>query len=117
MCGLVRVRSEGDLFATEIRVESDAQHYRSRDERPASDAKPSQQLLVYRLHLETGLPTEGMLRWGLIPHWMKARPEIQPINARAESVAQKRMFADAYAHHPNRDSHRDDAVDRCALEQ
>src|SRR6202043_2273067 len=36
-------------------------------------------------------------RWGLIPHWMKARPEITPINARAETVADKRMFADAYA--------------------
>jgi hypothetical protein len=33
----------------------------------------------------------------LSPHWMKARPEIQPINARAETVAEKRMFADAYA--------------------
>ena len=34
---------------------------------------------------------------GLIPHWMKSRPDIQPINARAETIAEKRMFSDAYA--------------------
>src|ERR1700692_1280369 len=39
---------------------------------------------------------EGYLRWGLIPHHAYSRPEIQPVNARAESIAEKPMFKDAY---------------------
>jgi putative SOS response-associated peptidase YedK len=61
------------------------------------DARPAQELDVWRRHPGTGEPVEARLRWGLIPHWMKARPEIQPINARAETIAEKRMFSDAYA--------------------
>jgi putative SOS response-associated peptidase YedK len=61
------------------------------------DARPGQELQVWRRHPETGEPVEGKLRWGLIPHWMKSRPDVQPINARAETVAEKRMFSDAYA--------------------
>lgn len=61
------------------------------------DARPAQELNVWRRHPETGEPVEAKLRWGLIPHWMQAWPEIQPINARAEMIAEKRMFAGAYA--------------------
>jgi putative SOS response-associated peptidase YedK len=89
MCGLVRVRSNEDPFVSETRVE--APFHR------ATDAKPSAELTVWRRHPETGVPTEGRLRWGLIPHWMKARPDIQPINARAETIGEKKMFAEAYA--------------------
>jgi putative SOS response-associated peptidase YedK len=59
-------------------------------------ARPSQILPVVRRHPETGRPTEGCLRWGLIPHSAKARPDIQPIHARAESLSDKPMFRDAY---------------------
>jgi putative SOS response-associated peptidase YedK len=62
-----------------------------------NDARPGQELQIWRRHPETGEPVEGKLRWGLIPHWMKSRPEVQPINARAETIAEKRMFSDAYA--------------------
>ena len=79
MCGLVRVRAKEDPFVSETRVE--AHPYRE------TDAKPSAELMVWRRHPDTGVPTEGMLRWGLIPHWMKVRPEIRPINARAETSA------------------------------
>jgi putative SOS response-associated peptidase YedK len=89
MCGLVRVRSKEDPFASDTRVE--APLYRE------TDAKPSNELTVWRRHPDTNEPTAAKLRWGLIPHWMKARPEIQPINARAETVADKRMFSEAYA--------------------
>jgi putative SOS response-associated peptidase YedK len=87
MCGLVRVRSKEDPFISETRVE--AALYRE------TDAKPSNELTVWRRHPETHEIMGAKLRWGLIPHWMKARPEIRPINARAETVAEKRMFSDA----------------------
>lgn len=61
------------------------------------DAKPMTELPVLRRNPETNEITLDKLRWGLIPHWVKTRPEIQPINARAETVADKRMFSDAYA--------------------
>ena len=89
MCGLVRVRSKEDPFVSDTRIE--AAVFRE------TDAKPSSELPVWRRHPVTNEITSAMLRWGLIPHWMKARPEVQPINARAETVADKRMFADAYS--------------------
>jgi putative SOS response-associated peptidase YedK len=61
-----------------------------------TSARPSQILPVIRRHPETGQPTEGYLRWGLIPHNAKVRPDIQPIHARAESLSNKPMFRDAY---------------------
>ena len=59
------------------------------------DALPSQELLVFRKS-PAGEIVEGYLRWGLIPHYAFARPEIQPINARAESIAEKPMFKEAF---------------------
>jgi putative SOS response-associated peptidase YedK len=59
------------------------------------DALPSQELLVFRKS-PTGEIVDGYLRWGLIPHYAYARPDIQPVNARAESVAEKPMFKEAY---------------------
>ena len=88
MCGLVRVRSKEDPFVSDTRIE--AAVFRE------TDAKPSSELPVWRRHPVTNEITSAMLRWGLIPHWMKARPEVQPINAGAETVADKRMFTDAY---------------------
>ncbi len=61
------------------------------------DAKPMTDLPVLRRNPETNEIALDNLRWGLIPHWRKMRPERQPINARAETVAEKRMFSDAYA--------------------
>ena len=88
MCALVKVRSKEDPFVSDTRIE--AAVFRE------TDAKPGSELPVWRRHPQSNEITSAMLRWGLIPHWMKARPEITPINARAETVADKRMFADAY---------------------
>jgi putative SOS response-associated peptidase YedK len=88
MCALVKVRSKEDPFVSDTRIETAV--FRE------TDAKPGSELPVWRRHPQSNEITSAMLRWGLIPHWMKARPEITPINARAETVADKRMFADAY---------------------
>jgi putative SOS response-associated peptidase YedK len=59
-------------------------------------ARPAQMQIVFRRHPETGLPVGDRLRWGLIPHYADARPDLQPIHARAESISEKKMFRDAY---------------------
>jgi putative SOS response-associated peptidase YedK len=36
-------------------------------------------------------------RWGFVPHWVKGeKPKLQPINARAEGVANKPFFREAF---------------------
>jgi putative SOS response-associated peptidase YedK len=96
MCGRVRQSSDVSEIKITPGFARDAPAEKPITNGP-NDAKPSEELLVWRLHPETGVPTESKLRWGLIPHWMKARPEIRPINARAETITEKRMFSDAYA--------------------
>ena len=38
-----------------------------------------------------------MARWGLIPFWMKEKPKVPHINARAETVDKLPMFREAFA--------------------
>jgi putative SOS response-associated peptidase YedK len=47
--------------------------------------RPNEPQLVYRRDPETGQPVEGLLRWGLIPHFCEKRPDFAPIHARAEN--------------------------------
>jgi len=63
---------------------------------PEHQASPLQTQLVFRLDPKTGQPVEGQLQWGLIPHFEKSWPAVLPINARAETLTEKAMFADAY---------------------
>jgi putative SOS response-associated peptidase YedK len=58
--------------------------------------RPNEPQLVYRRDPETGQPVEGLLRWGLIPHFCEKRPDLAPIHARAETVVEKEWFRDAY---------------------
>ena len=109
MCGRVlqpsdhsEIKIQPNFGADFVASELEARWNESRATRKLSmngrnDARPGQELQVWRRHPETGEPVEGKLRWGLIPHWMKSRPDVQPINARAETIAEKRMFSDAYA--------------------
>src|SRR5919109_4389579 len=64
---------------------------------PRYNAAPSQELWVIRQNHDTGQRSLDLLRWGLIPHWCKDKPKVQPINARAEDVHKRPMFRDAYA--------------------
>ncbi len=59
---------------------------------------PSQDFWVLRRHPQTGAYHRDLLRWGLIPYWMKeARGGRKPINAKSETVAGLPSFRDAYA--------------------
>jgi hypothetical protein len=37
-----------------------------------------------------------MARWGLIPFWMKEKPQVPHINARAETVDRLPLFREAF---------------------
>jgi putative SOS response-associated peptidase YedK len=60
------------------------------------EAAPSQMQLVFRRDPKTGEPVEAQLRWGFIPHDSLTRPAIRPIHVRAETIAEKPVFAEAY---------------------
>ena len=38
-----------------------------------------------------------MARWGLVPFWMKEKPKVPHINARAETVHKLTLFREAFA--------------------
>jgi putative SOS response-associated peptidase YedK len=65
---------------------------------PRWNIAPTQDALVVRRHPETGARHLDALRWGLVPHWAKD-PSIgaHMINARAETVAERPGFRDAFA--------------------
>jgi putative SOS response-associated peptidase YedK len=90
MCGRFTLFTEpGDLarlFAVdEIRTEPLPPRY---------NIAPSQEAYAVAQRAEGGRRL-GTLRWGFVPHWAK-EPKSGPINARAESVASKPMFRDAF---------------------
>ena len=59
---------------------------------------PTRDAPVIRLHPETRERRLDLLRWGLVPHWVKdLKATRQPINARGETIASTPMFRDAFA--------------------
>lgn len=73
---------------------------------PRYNIAPTQAVVVLRLADEdsgTGVPAGTrqlvVMRWGLVPGWMKAMPQERPlINARVETVHEKPAFRGAYRH-------------------
>jgi putative SOS response-associated peptidase YedK len=64
--------------------------------RPRYNIAPSQNILAIRLN-EDGKQEAVELRWGLLPFWAKEEKiSYSTINARAETVAQKPAFRDAF---------------------
>ncbi|MBW8268881.1 SOS response-associated peptidase [Caldovatus aquaticus] len=64
---------------------------------PSWNLAPTQDGLVVRRHPETGARHLDALRWGLVPHWARdASLGARLINARAESLAEKPAFRDAF---------------------
>ena len=62
---------------------------------PRYNVAPSQNVPIVR---DTGNGRELVLaRWGLVPHWSKeAKPKYSTINARAETVAEKPTYREAF---------------------
>ena len=64
--------------------------------RPSYNIAPSQQIVACR-RSEMGWRELSLLRWGLIPHWAKEpKTGYSMINARAETVADKPSYRDAF---------------------
>jgi putative SOS response-associated peptidase YedK len=65
---------------------------------PRYNGAPTQDILVVRFNPETGERSLDPLHWGLIPIWAKERKiGVSAINARAETIAGKPLFRDAFA--------------------
>ena len=65
---------------------------------PTWNMAPTRDAPVIRRHPASGERRLDLLRWGLLPHWVKDPKQArQPINARAETIASSSMFRGAYA--------------------
>ena len=80
-----------------------ARYYDTPDGSPTPNAAarwnmaPTQDGVVLRRNPETGERRLDLLRWGLVPRWAKdARDGARLINARADGVAEKPSFRDAF---------------------
>src|SRR5262245_36953008 len=68
-----------------------------REVEPRFNIAPTQPVLAVRADESGGKPRGAWLRWGLVPWWADDLSiGSQLINARAESVADKRAFRDAF---------------------
>lgn len=57
---------------------------------------PTQPVPIVRL--ESGKRHFALVRWGLVPSWLKEEPQSLLINARAETIAEKPSFRGAFRH-------------------
>ena len=65
--------------------------------KPRYNIAPSQAVAVVLLLPDDADRKLAMLRWGLLPAWVKDPAKVQqPINAKAETAAEKPMFRDAF---------------------
>lgn len=64
---------------------------------PRYNIAPTDQIPVVRIDPRDGVKELVMVRWGLIPFWMKEKPRIPQINARAETAHSAPMFREAFA--------------------
>jgi putative SOS response-associated peptidase YedK len=64
------------------------------DFKPHYNVAPSYHMPIVRED-DTGRHL-ALAQWGFIPHWSKGPPKVKPINARAETVADKPTFRDSF---------------------
>jgi putative SOS response-associated peptidase YedK len=59
---------------------------------PRYNIAPTDQIPIVRIDPRDGERELIMARWGLIPFWMKEKPRVPHINARAETVHKLPLF-------------------------
>jgi putative SOS response-associated peptidase YedK len=64
---------------------------------PRYNIAPTDQIPIVRIDPRDGKREVIMARWGLIPFWMKEKPRVPHINARAETVDKQPIFREAFA--------------------
>ncbi len=64
---------------------------------PRYNIAPTDQIPIVRVDPCDGTRELAMVRWGLIPFWMKEKPKAPHINARAETVHKLPLFREAFA--------------------
>jgi putative SOS response-associated peptidase YedK len=64
---------------------------------PRYNIAPTDQIPIVRVDPRDGKREVVMARWGLIPFWMKEKPKVPHINARAETVDKLPMFREAFS--------------------
>ena len=64
---------------------------------PRYNIAPTDQIPIVRIDPRDGEKELTMVRWGLIPFWMKEKPKVPHINARAETVHKLPLFREAFA--------------------
>src|SRR6476620_1194630 len=60
---------------------------------PRYNIAPTDQIPIVRIDPRDGTRELTMARWGLIPFWMKEKPKVPHINARAETFTSYRCSA------------------------
>jgi len=91
MCGRFTLFDSVSILSKEFGVPI------SFDLAPRYNIAPSQPTLAVRVFPENGKREFAWLRWGLIPHWAQdSSIGNRMINARAETVAEKLAFRDAF---------------------
>ncbi|MFT8245272.1 SOS response-associated peptidase [Roseomonas sp. BN140053] len=92
MCGRYILQREPHVLANHFETTNAIPNYA-----PNYNVAPTQDGLVVRRHPESGARSLDQLRWGLVPRWAKdASGGARLINARADGVADKPSFRDAF---------------------
>jgi putative SOS response-associated peptidase YedK len=93
MCGRFARRSTQEVLADWFGVELEDMPWFA----PSYNAAPQSTQPVVRLNSDTGKREFAPMRWGLVPYWAKdAKIGYTTINARAEEVAAKPLYREAF---------------------